>query len=108
MPECGQRKGAVERQVRCAGGNRSGQPAPGTQKLARGGGWKGRHTGRGRGPLLALPSTSELLVFKPDGKQYTEVARYKVAETPTYAHPVISDNRVFVKDQESLAMWVIQ
>jgi len=58
--------------------------------------------------LLALPSTSELLVFKPDGRQYTEVARYKVAETPTYAHPVISDNRIFVKDQESLAMWVIQ
>jgi outer membrane protein assembly factor BamB len=58
--------------------------------------------------LLALPSTSELIVFKPDGKQYGEIARYKVSEAATYAHPVISGNRVFVQDQESLAMWIIE
>ena len=58
--------------------------------------------------LLALPSTSELIVFKPDGKEYAEIARYKVAETATYAHPVIAGNRVFVKDQDSLAMWIVQ
>ncbi|MFC1738592.1 PQQ-binding-like beta-propeller repeat protein [Planctomycetota bacterium] len=58
--------------------------------------------------LLALPNTSELLVFKPDGKEYAEIARYKVADTPTYAHPIISGNRVFVKDQESVAMLVVE
>ncbi|MBN2270716.1 MAG: PQQ-like beta-propeller repeat protein [Sedimentisphaerales bacterium] len=58
--------------------------------------------------LLALPSTSELIVFKPDGKAYSEVAKYKVAETETYAHPVVSDKRVFVKDQDSVAMWTIE
>jgi outer membrane protein assembly factor BamB len=58
--------------------------------------------------MLALPSTSELIVYKPDGKAYTEIAKYKVAETPTYAHPVISGKRVFVKDQDSLAMWTIE
>ena len=55
--------------------------------------------------ILALPSSSELIVFKPDGKEYGEITRYKVAETPTYAHPVIAGNRVFVKDQELVAMW---
>lgn len=58
--------------------------------------------------LLALPNTSELIVFKPDGTKYTEIARYKVSDTPTYAHPIISGNRVFVKDQESVAMWMVQ
>lgn len=58
--------------------------------------------------ILALPSTSELIVFKPDGKAYSEIAKYKVAETPTYAHPILSGNRIFVKDQESLTMWLVQ
>ena len=58
--------------------------------------------------LLALPNTSELIVFKPDGKKYSEIARYKVSDTPTYAHPIISGNRVFVKDQESVAMWIVE
>jgi outer membrane protein assembly factor BamB len=57
--------------------------------------------------LLALPSNSELIVFKPDGKGYSEIARYKVAETPSYAHPIISGNRIFIKDQESVAMFRI-
>jgi len=58
--------------------------------------------------LLALPNTSELIVFKPDGKKYSEIARYKVSDTPTYAHPIISGNRVFVKDEESVAMWIVE
>jgi outer membrane protein assembly factor BamB len=58
--------------------------------------------------LLALPSSSELIVFKPDGKAYAEIARYKVSETAIYAHPVISDKRVFVKDQDSVALLMIE
>ncbi|MHC4638247.1 MAG: PQQ-binding-like beta-propeller repeat protein [Planctomycetota bacterium] len=59
------------------------------------------------GVLLALPSTSELIAFKPDGKEYGEIIRYKVADTPTYAHPVISGNRIFTKDKETLTLWTI-
>ncbi len=58
--------------------------------------------------MLALPSTSELIVYKPDGKAYSEIANYKVAETPTYAHPVIAGNRIFIKDQETVTMWAIE
>ncbi len=47
-------------------------------------------------------------MFKPDPKEYAEIARYKVASTPVYAHPVIAGNRVFVKDQDSLALWSIE
>ena len=58
--------------------------------------------------LLALPSSSEMVVFKPDGKQYQEVAKIKVSDTPIYAHPVLAGNRIFVKDQESVAMLTVQ
>ncbi|MCH7556475.1 MAG: PQQ-like beta-propeller repeat protein [Planctomycetes bacterium] len=58
--------------------------------------------------LVVLANDSELIVYKPSDKEYSEIARYKVADTPTYAHPIISGNRVFVKDQESVAMWMLK
>ena len=58
--------------------------------------------------ILALPSTSELIAFKPSDKGYDELAKIKVAETPTYAHPVIAGNRIFVKDQDTVAMLTIE
>jgi outer membrane protein assembly factor BamB len=57
--------------------------------------------------LLALTPSSELVVFSPSDKSYTELARIKVAATPTYAYPVVSGNRIFVKDQDSLTLWTI-
>jgi outer membrane protein assembly factor BamB len=58
--------------------------------------------------LMALPSSSELIVYKPDGKQYSELAVIKVSETPTYAHPVIAGNRIFIKDQDTVTMFVLE
>jgi len=58
--------------------------------------------------IFALPSDSQLIVFKTSDKEYTEVARFKVADTPIYAHPVIAGNRIFVRDQETMALWTIQ
>ena len=58
--------------------------------------------------LLALPSNSELLVFKSSNKEYAELARLKVADTETYAHPVIAGKRIYVKAQDTLAMWTIE
>ena len=57
---------------------------------------------------MALPSNSELIVFKPSNKTYEEVAKIKVADTPTYAHPVIAGNRIFIKDQDSVALLLVQ
>jgi outer membrane protein assembly factor BamB len=60
------------------------------------------------GPVIyALPSDSQLVVFKPSDKEYAEVARFKVADTPTYAHPVIAGNRIFVRDQENVTLLTI-
>ena len=57
--------------------------------------------------IFALPSESELIAFKPSGKEYEELARIKVADTPVYAHPIIAGNRIYVKDNETLTMWTI-
>jgi outer membrane protein assembly factor BamB len=57
--------------------------------------------------LFALPSDSQLIAFKASDKEYSELARFKVADTPTYAHPVIAGNRIFVRDQENVALWMI-
>ncbi|UCE50701.1 MAG: PQQ-binding-like beta-propeller repeat protein, partial [Phycisphaerales bacterium] len=57
--------------------------------------------------LIGLTNGSELVVFKPDGKAYSEIKRYKVAETEIYAHPVVAGNRIFIKDQETVTLWTI-
>jgi outer membrane protein assembly factor BamB len=55
--------------------------------------------------IIGLTSTNNLIVMKPDGKEYSEVAKYKVADTPIYAFPVISGNSIYVKDAETLMMY---
>jgi len=58
--------------------------------------------------LFALTPSSQLIVFEPNGKEFKEIAKYKVADSETYAYPVVSGNRVYVKDRDSVAMWVIE
>jgi outer membrane protein assembly factor BamB len=58
--------------------------------------------------LFALPEKTGLIVFKPGDKQFEEVARFKVSDGSIYAHPIIAGNRIFVKDKDSLALWMIQ
>ncbi len=57
--------------------------------------------------LMVLPSSAELTVFKPSSGAYAELAKIKLSDTPIYAHPVIAGNRIIIKDQETVAMLVI-
>jgi outer membrane protein assembly factor BamB len=57
--------------------------------------------------LIALTPASQLVVFEPSEKEFKEVARIKVADSPTYAYPVISGNRIFVKDKNSVILWTV-
>lgn len=54
--------------------------------------------------MMALPSSAELIVFKPSGDEYTQLAQLKIADTPTYAQPVIAGNKFFVKSEEKLTL----
>ncbi len=57
--------------------------------------------------LIALTPKSQLIVFQPSDKTYTELASIKVADTPTYAQPVLAGDRLFIQDQDSVTLWML-
>jgi outer membrane protein assembly factor BamB len=57
--------------------------------------------------LFSLEEDGELVAFRTGGTGLEELRRYKVADTETWTQPVISGNRVFVKDVSSLALWTL-
>ena len=80
---------------------------------------KGRRRGRGMGRdgygsvvdagsiLVALTPSGEMTVFEP-GKEFKQLATYKVASEGTYAYPVLSGKRLFIKDKDSIALLTTQ
>lgn len=58
--------------------------------------------------IFAVTVNSELVAFSPSDKAYTEFLRCKVAESETWAHPVMAGDRVFVRDRDSVTLWGIE
>jgi len=54
--------------------------------------------------LFFLTDGAELIVARSDPKQFEVLKKYSVAETSTWAHPVIVGNRILIKDASSLAL----
>ena len=57
--------------------------------------------------IFSLEEDSELVVIRLNREKFEPVARYKVAGSDTWTQPVISGNRIFVKDVSSLTLWTI-
>jgi outer membrane protein assembly factor BamB len=55
--------------------------------------------------LVALGTAANLIVFEPNGKEFKEIAKYKVGDINTYSYPVLSGNRIYIKDKDSLILW---
>jgi outer membrane protein assembly factor BamB len=55
--------------------------------------------------LLLLTNDAELIVLRKSAKAFEPVRRYSVADSPTWAHPVILANGILVKDATTLALW---
>src|SRR5262245_8715190 len=58
--------------------------------------------------LLALTTAGNLIVFEPTDKEYQEITHYKVANSDTFAYPIASGNRIYVKDKDSVTLWTIE
>jgi outer membrane protein assembly factor BamB len=96
------------------------QPPAKDQDKGKGFGGKGGKGGRGGGGgggfgsvvdagsvLVALTPAGQLVIFQPTATEFKQVASYKVAEEGTYAYPVLSGNRIFIKDRDSVALLMI-
>jgi outer membrane protein assembly factor BamB len=58
--------------------------------------------------VLALISDGRLIVFKKSSKAFEPVRRYTVAESPTWAHPLLLDRAIVIKDASTLARWNLE
>jgi outer membrane protein assembly factor BamB len=58
--------------------------------------------------LLAQNVDGEILVATVSEKGLAPARRYRVAESPTWAHPAATGNRILVKDETSLAAWAVE
>ncbi len=57
--------------------------------------------------LFGLTTGANLIVFKQGPLAFEIIREYNLAESATWAHPVIIGNRILVKDEDSLASWEI-
>jgi outer membrane protein assembly factor BamB len=57
--------------------------------------------------LFVLKDDAELLVTRSGPKGFEISRTYTVADSATWAEPVVSGNRVFVKDVATLALWTL-
>jgi outer membrane protein assembly factor BamB len=57
------------------------------------------------GHVVALINDGELKIVAADGDRFETVASYRVAENPTWAHPLLLERGILVKDHQTLALW---
>jgi outer membrane protein assembly factor BamB len=55
--------------------------------------------------LLVLSTDGDLIVVKRNPAKFEEVRRYKVADSQTWAHPVLLGPEVVIRDADSLTVW---
>ncbi len=55
--------------------------------------------------VLALTDSAELIVLPAGAKQFAPAARYTVADSPTWAHPVVTPRGILIKDKTHLSLW---
>jgi outer membrane protein assembly factor BamB len=57
--------------------------------------------------LFLLTSDADLIVADKGAKGFKQAARYTVANSPTWAHPVVLGHRILIKDEANLTLWSI-
>ena len=58
--------------------------------------------------LILLKDDGELIVAKAGGKVFEPLRRYTVAESSTWAHPLVLRSGVVIKDLTNLALWTVE
>jgi hypothetical protein len=89
--------------------DQQGERPGGRRRGGRGCGRAGYGSIVDAGPVLfALTPLGQLVVLEPSSEEFKQLAVYKVSENQTYAYPVISGRRIFIKDDDSLTLWKLE
>jgi outer membrane protein assembly factor BamB len=54
--------------------------------------------------ILVLTNEAKLYILSPTAKEFAPIAEYTIADSPTWAHPLVTGNRIYVKDETSLRL----
>jgi outer membrane protein assembly factor BamB len=57
--------------------------------------------------LFSMEEDGELVVARNSRTGFEPLHRYKLSDAATWAQPSYSGNRVFVKDESTLALWTL-
>lgn len=58
--------------------------------------------------LFFLTNDAELIVARKSATAFELLKKYTVAQSPTWAHPVVIGNRILIKDATTLALWGLE
>jgi outer membrane protein assembly factor BamB len=58
--------------------------------------------------LVVLTTDGEMLIVTRNPDKYEEVRRYKVADSQTWAQPVVLGTSLVIRDADSVALWSLQ
>ncbi len=57
--------------------------------------------------LFLLNNDGDLVVARTDRGGFSQITRYEVAQSATWAQPAISGNRLFIKDEAHVTLWTV-
>lgn len=58
--------------------------------------------------LFILTSDANLIVAKKAADKFQQLAKYSVADSATYAHPILFGKRILVKDNANVMLWSLE
>jgi outer membrane protein assembly factor BamB len=58
--------------------------------------------------LFILTSDANLIVAKKATDKFQQLAKYSVADSATYAHPILFGKQILIKDDATLALWSLE
>jgi outer membrane protein assembly factor BamB len=57
--------------------------------------------------LFTLTTDAQFLIAKPTAKDLGEIRRYEVADSSTWANPLVLPDGLLIKDLKTLARWSV-
>ncbi|HZS03248.1 MAG TPA: PQQ-binding-like beta-propeller repeat protein [Blastocatellia bacterium] len=58
--------------------------------------------------LFILTNDASLIVAGKSQQGFEQVAKYSVADRPTFAHPVVTGGRILIRDDAAIALWTLE